>query len=221
MIVDEYQPLNSFVAAGSLATGIPACQVPRPLERASSTSRTRSRPTRCSPATSAAATSSRSTSQCSANWAPASSCRRATSARVRSARPLTYFELNAGLIPGAGANGRPLFLKYGVNVNRELLHSDGDQPLRRVADQPHEALLARPVPDDVVHVVEGHRHQRRQQRQRPAVLRPEPVLEEQGRRRFRPHACVHDGRQLGVAVRQGKADADQRRRRRRSPAGGS
>jgi hypothetical protein len=33
---------------------------------------------------------------------------------------VTYFELNAGLIPGAGANGRPLYLKYGVNTNRSF-----------------------------------------------------------------------------------------------------
>jgi hypothetical protein len=33
---------------------------------------------------------------------------------------LTYFDLNAGLVPGAGANGRPIFVKYGVNVSRNF-----------------------------------------------------------------------------------------------------
>jgi len=31
---------------------------------------------------------------------------------------LTNFEANAGLVPGAGANGRPFFAQYGVNANR-------------------------------------------------------------------------------------------------------
>ena len=30
---------------------------------------------------------------------------------------VTYFEGNAGLVPGAGANGRPLFGRFGVNVD--------------------------------------------------------------------------------------------------------
>ena len=33
---------------------------------------------------------------------------------------VTYYEINPGLIPGAGANGRPLFVKYGANVNRSI-----------------------------------------------------------------------------------------------------
>ena len=33
---------------------------------------------------------------------------------------LTYFNANAGLIPGAGVNGRPYFLRYGVTVDRNF-----------------------------------------------------------------------------------------------------
>jgi len=33
---------------------------------------------------------------------------------------VTYFEENAGIVPGAGANGRPFFLKYGVNSSRSF-----------------------------------------------------------------------------------------------------
>jgi hypothetical protein len=33
---------------------------------------------------------------------------------------LTYFEANAGLVPGAGAAGRPLFARFGVNANRQF-----------------------------------------------------------------------------------------------------
>jgi hypothetical protein len=33
---------------------------------------------------------------------------------------VNYYEINPGLIPGAGANGRPLFVKYGANVNRSI-----------------------------------------------------------------------------------------------------
>ena len=85
VIVADYQPLNSFVAAGSLATGIPNFQFPD-LLRASSTYRITSRRTRCSPARSAAATSNRTTSQSSGRWAQASSFRQGTSARIPSAR---------------------------------------------------------------------------------------------------------------------------------------
>src|SRR5258708_2185832 len=33
---------------------------------------------------------------------------------------LSYFDENAGLIPGAGANGRPFFIKYRANVSRNF-----------------------------------------------------------------------------------------------------
>ena len=33
---------------------------------------------------------------------------------------VTYFEANAGLVPGAGAAGRPLFQKFGVNTSRQF-----------------------------------------------------------------------------------------------------
>ena len=33
---------------------------------------------------------------------------------------LSYFDANAGFIPGAGANGRPYFVLYGANVSRNL-----------------------------------------------------------------------------------------------------
>jgi hypothetical protein len=33
---------------------------------------------------------------------------------------LSYFDANAGFIPGAGANGRPYFLQYGANVSRNF-----------------------------------------------------------------------------------------------------
>ncbi len=33
---------------------------------------------------------------------------------------VTYFELNAGLVPGAGANGRPLFNQFGVQTSRQM-----------------------------------------------------------------------------------------------------
>lgn len=33
---------------------------------------------------------------------------------------LSFFEANAGLVPGAGAAGRPLFARYGVNADRQI-----------------------------------------------------------------------------------------------------
>src|SRR5258708_17376169 len=33
---------------------------------------------------------------------------------------VTYFEYNAGLVPGLGSAGRPLFTRYGVNVSPRL-----------------------------------------------------------------------------------------------------
>ena len=42
------------------------------------------------------------------------------SGRAPSGRHLSYFDANAGFIPGAGANGRPYFLLYGANVSRNF-----------------------------------------------------------------------------------------------------
>ena len=119
VIVDEYQPLNSFVAAGSLATGIPGCQVPRSLHG-------HHRHSEHDLDQLAAARQFRRGYIESYNFTiqrelGAGFVLQTGYVGTRSDPPgVTYYEINAGLIPGAGANGRPLFVKYGVNVNRSF-----------------------------------------------------------------------------------------------------
>ena len=207
--MDEYiQPLNAFVPAGSLATGIPAVKFPdlcigrarHPEYHLDQFAAARQ--------TSAAATSNRTTSPSQRDLGAGFVIQTGYVGTHSIRQAVTYFEFNAGLIPGAGVNGRPLYRQVRRERQPQLLHPDGEPTLRLVADQPDAALLARSVPHVVVHLVEGHRHQRGQQRQRPALLRSEPVLEEQIGSRFRPDAFVVSAANWEAAVRQGQEVRD-------------
>jgi hypothetical protein len=46
---------------------------------------------------------------------------------TRSIRQASNFQINPGLVPGAGAGGRPLFTRYGVNVDRDFFLPAGHQ----------------------------------------------------------------------------------------------
>ena len=119
VIVDEYVQPNSYAPAGSLATGIPSFKFPDLSSGVVSIPNT-----------------------VSTNSLQAGDFRRGyiesfnfTIQRelgggfvlqtgyvgTRSIRQaLTYFNANAGIIPGAGVNGRPYYLKYGVTVDRNF-----------------------------------------------------------------------------------------------------
>jgi hypothetical protein len=119
VIVGDYQPLNSFVAAGSLATGIPAMTFP---DLASGVI----------DIPNAVATNSLQAGKFRRGYIEsfnltiqhdlgAGFILQAGYAGTRSVRQaLTYFEGNAGLVIGAGAQGRPLFGQFGVNTNRSF-----------------------------------------------------------------------------------------------------
>ncbi len=117
VIVDEYQPLNSFVAGGSLATGIPAVKFPDVSSGVLDIPNT-------------IATNSLQAGKLRRGYIESYNLTvqrelgggfvlQTGYVGTRSIRQgVTYFDANAGLIPGAGANGRPLFGRVGVNVSR-------------------------------------------------------------------------------------------------------
>lgn len=119
VISDEYQPLNSFVAAGSLATGIPAVKFPDlstgiiDIPNTVTTNTLLPGKFRRGYIESFNLTVQREFGGgfvLQTGYVGTRSIRQA----------VTYFEYNAGLIPGAGSAGRPLFSRYGVNVGRSL-----------------------------------------------------------------------------------------------------
>jgi hypothetical protein len=119
VIVDEYVQLNSFVPAGSLTTGIPAVRFPDVSSGVLDIPNT-------------VATNSLQPGEFRRGYIESFNF---TVQRdlglgfvlttgyvgTRSIRQaVNYFEINAGLTPGAGAAGRPLFQKFGVNVARSM-----------------------------------------------------------------------------------------------------
>jgi len=119
VIVDEYQPLNSFSAGGTLATGIPQVRFPDLSSGVLDIPNT-------------VATNSLQAGKFRRGYIEsfnltiqhelgAGFILQTSYVGTRSIRQaLTYFDANAGIIPGAGANGRPFFLRYGVNVSRNF-----------------------------------------------------------------------------------------------------
>ena len=119
VILDEYFQLNSFVPAGSLDTGIPAVKFPDlstgvlDIPNTISTNSLLPGKFRRGYIESFNVTVQRDLGAAfvlQTGYVGTRSIRQA----------LTYYELNAGLIPGAGVNGRPLYTKYGVNASRSF-----------------------------------------------------------------------------------------------------
>jgi hypothetical protein len=119
VISDEYNPLNSFVAAGSLATGIPAVKFPDlssgviDIPNTVATNSLLPGDFRRGYIESYNFTIQRDLGAgfvLQTGYVGTHSVRQA----------VTYFEANAGLIPGAGANGRPYYTRFGVNTNRRF-----------------------------------------------------------------------------------------------------
>ncbi len=119
VIVDEYIQLNSFVPAGTLATGIPAVKFPDissgvvDIGNTIATNSLQKGDFRRGYIESFNFTIQRDLGAgfvLTTGYVGTRSIRQA----------LTYYEGNPGLIPGAGANGRPLYLKYGVNTSRSF-----------------------------------------------------------------------------------------------------
>jgi hypothetical protein len=119
VIVADYQPLNAFVNAGSLATGIPNFQFPDlssgviDIPNNVATNSLQPGTFRRGYIESYNFTIQR---ELGAGFVLQTGYVGTHSVR----QDVTYYEINAGLIPGAGASGRPLFVKYGANVNRSI-----------------------------------------------------------------------------------------------------
>src|SRR5260370_29351031 len=120
VISDEYQPTSSFLWAGTLATGIPAVKFPdlspgiADIPNPVTTNTLLPGKFRRGYIESFNLTVQRELGGgfvLQTGYVGTRSIRQA----------VTYFEYNAGLIPGAGSAGRPLFSRYGVNVARSLL----------------------------------------------------------------------------------------------------
>jgi hypothetical protein len=120
VIIDEYQsPTNAFNFAGSLATGIPAVRFPDlstgivDIPNTIATNSLQPGKFRRGYIESFNVTVQRDLG--------AGFVLQTSYVGTRSIRQaLTYFEANAGLVPGAGASGRPLFARFGVNANRQF-----------------------------------------------------------------------------------------------------
>jgi len=117
VIVDEYLPANSLVSVGSLSTGIPSTKFP------DLSSGVADIPNTISTNTLLAGEFKRGYIQ-SFNFfvqrqLPGDLNLQVGYVGTRSIRQaLTYYELNPGLVIGAGINGRPLFQKFGVRSTR-------------------------------------------------------------------------------------------------------
>jgi hypothetical protein len=119
VIVDQYDALNSFSPAGSLATGIPQVRFPdlsTGVLNIPNTIATNS--LQAGKFRRGYIESFNFTIQRDLGWGFVLQTGYVGTRSIRQA--VTYFEANAGLIPGAGANGRPLFSKFGVNANRQF-----------------------------------------------------------------------------------------------------
>jgi len=119
VISDEYQPTSSFLWAGTLATGIPAVKFPDlstgivAIPNTVTTNTLLPGKFRRGYIESFNLTIQRELGGgfvLQTGYVGTRSIRQA----------VTYFEYNAGLIPGAGSAGRQLFSKFGVNVARSL-----------------------------------------------------------------------------------------------------
>jgi len=126
VIVDEYVQANGFVAAGSLATGIPAVRFP------DLTSGIVDIPNTISTNSLQAGKFRRGYIQ-SFNFTLQRELMggfvlQTGYVGTRSIRAgVTYFNANAGLVPGAGVNGRPLRPTFGVGVDRNFYIPMGHQ----------------------------------------------------------------------------------------------
>lgn len=119
VIVDQYEALDSRAPAGSLATGIPAVRFPDlssgilDIPNTISTNSLQGGNFKRGYIESFNVTIQRELGKgfvLQTGYVGTHSVRQG----------VTYFEGNAGLIPGAGANGRPLFTRFGVNVARQF-----------------------------------------------------------------------------------------------------
>lgn len=126
VIVDEYIQLNSFVPGGSLATGIPAVRFPDvssgvlDIPNTISTNSLQEGKFRRGYIQSYNFTIQQDLGKgfvLQTGYTGTHSVRQA----------VTYFEANAGLVPGAGAAGRPLFSRFGVNTSRQFFIPMADQ----------------------------------------------------------------------------------------------
>src|SRR5260370_34020305 len=119
VISDEYQPTSSFLWAGTLATGIPAVHFPDlstgivDIPKTVTTKTLLPGKFRRGYIQSFNLTVQR---ELGGGFVLQTGSVAAPSTR----QAVTYFEYNAGLIPGAGSAGRTLFPKFGVNVGRSL-----------------------------------------------------------------------------------------------------
>jgi hypothetical protein len=119
VIVDQYDAINSFTPAGSFAAGIPAVKFPDlssgviPIPNSIATYTLLKGDFRRGYIESFNFTIQH---ELGARFVLQTSYVGTRSIR----QAVSYFEGNAGLIPGAGANGRPYFGKFGVNVNRQF-----------------------------------------------------------------------------------------------------
>lgn len=117
VIVADFQPISSFAAAGSFAAGIPSITFPDltsgvvDIPNNIATNTLQPGKFRRGYIESFNATIQR---EIGAGFTLQTSYVGTRSIR----QAVTYFELNAGLIPGAGAAGRPLFNQFNVNTNR-------------------------------------------------------------------------------------------------------
>jgi hypothetical protein len=119
VISDEYQQVNSFVPVGSLATGIPAVKFPDlstgilDIPNNISTNSLQAGKFRRGYIESFNFTVQH---DLGANFVLQTGYVGTRSIR----QAVTYFEANAGLIPGLGVNGRPLYGKFGVTTSRSF-----------------------------------------------------------------------------------------------------
>ncbi|PYT24252.1 MAG: hypothetical protein DMG57_29310, partial [Acidobacteria bacterium] len=119
VIVDEYQQLNSFVPAGSLEAGIPSVTFPDlstgVLDIAKTISTNSLQPGKFRRGY---IESFNFTVQRDLGAGLVLQTGYVGTRSIRQA--VTYFEANAGLIPGLGAAGRPLYQQFGVNTSRQF-----------------------------------------------------------------------------------------------------
>ncbi len=120
VLSDEYNPLNSFVPAGDLRTGIPIVKFPDLSSGIIDIPNT-------------LATNSLQPGEFRRGYIESFNLMiqrelghnfvlNTGYVGTRSIRQqVTYFEANAGIVIGAGANGRPYFNQFGVNTNRRFL----------------------------------------------------------------------------------------------------
>ncbi len=119
IIGEDHQPLNAFSPAGSLATGIPAPRFPDLStgivdipNNVGTTSLQGGKYRR------GYIESFNVTIQRDLGWGFVIQTSYVGTRSIR--QGVNYFEANAGLVPGAGAAGRPLFARYGVNAARQF-----------------------------------------------------------------------------------------------------